>query len=171
MYPFPSLAPKEKDSLLGLLQPEHDGETRCAAAQVILRLGIVETIPMMSEMRAAAHPIVRSAFDLAMRFMRRMKSHSEIPLPEEQLGILMVMRNSNEPKERHYADIVLNKANIMYGTPMLQPDLGHPRARGIYETTPHQLLGDLDYAFRADAVKADGLPESVRKQMGLGPKK
>ncbi len=171
LYHSRPLRSKEKDALLGLLQPEHDDETRCAAAQVILRLGIEEAVPAMKDMRAAAPLIVQSVFDLAMRFMTRMKSRSDIPLPEEQLGVLMMMRNSEKSIDRHYADIVLQKARIMYGTPLIQPDLDHPRARGMYETSPSQLLGDLDYAFRADVVKADNLPEHIRKQMGLEPKK
>jgi hypothetical protein len=170
MFHSRPLRSKEKTALLDLLQPGHDDETRCAAAQVILRLGIEEAIPIMNELRAAAPPIVRSAFQLATRFMKGMKSRSCTPLPEEHLGVLMVMRNSNESLDRHYADIVLQQADIKYGTP-LQPDLDHPGDHGMFETSPQELLGDLDYAFRKDAEKAYRLPDSIRKKMGLGPKK
>gem|GEM_PF-6716833 len=171
MFHSRPLRPKEKNALLDLLHPGQDDETRCAAAHVILRLGIQEAVPRLKEMRATAPPIVQSAFDLAIRFMRRMETNSEVPHPDEHLGLLMMMRNSNKSLHRHYAEIVLQEAKIMYGTPLIQPDLNHPRARGVYETTPLQLLGELDYAFRADAVKANTLPERIRRQLDLEPKK
>jgi hypothetical protein len=171
MYDSRPLLLKERKSLLALLQPGHDDETRCAAAHVILRLGIEEAGPLMKGLRAQAPPIVQSAFDLAIRFMKRMETRSEIPHPGEQLGVLMVMRNSDKSAERHYADIVLQKADIKYGTPLLQEALDNPAAHGMFETPPIEMLAQLEYAFRVDADKADRLPERIRKKMGLEPKK
>jgi hypothetical protein len=93
-------------------------EARCAAAFVAARVGLDEAVPVLRE--ALSHdipePLVKYALMYAHECLSGMIERGTVPDRDLQLKNLLRMRDSAIPAERRFADIVLEKAAIMYGT-------------------------------------------------------
>jgi hypothetical protein len=118
------LRPGELEGVLALLggsgEPEgrSKDEARCAAAYVAMGLGLTKAVPAMKKALEGriASPHVRHAFEFAVRCLETMQENGALPQEGEQLITLLRMRNSAEPAERRFAELVLEKADIKYGT-------------------------------------------------------
>jgi hypothetical protein len=93
-------------------------EERCAAAYVAAKLGLAEALPVLRKAAASGipDPVVEYAIIFALECIVGMEKAGAIPGRGSQLLSLLRMRESNEPAERRFADIVLDKAAIRYGT-------------------------------------------------------
>lgn len=119
------LRPGEKERLLSLLQGESDlqwdqeqNEARCAAAYACVKLGIKEALPIIQKMIAdpIESPHVLFAFEFAVACFRIMEEHDIYPERGRELMSLLEMRDSEDLGERRFAQLVLEKADIKYGT-------------------------------------------------------
>lgn len=119
------LRPGERERLLSMLQnksalqwDQGQNEERCAAAYVCACLGIREAIPIIRRMKAESpeSPHVAFAFEFASACFMIMEMHGSFPERGGQLMRLLEMRESANPAERRFAQIVLEKAGIKYGT-------------------------------------------------------
>lgn len=93
-------------------------ETRCAAAYVAAKIGLMDAIPVIAEAisRGVADPVVKSALMHAHFVLSGMEERDSAPKKDDQLVNLLKMRNSAVVVERRFAEIVLEKAAIQYGT-------------------------------------------------------
>jgi hypothetical protein len=114
------LWPNERKSVLALLGPGHGCPLRCAAAHVACTLGLTEAVPLMKSMAAhetGMNPILKIAFGIAQKRFAEMERHGEIPRPLEHMMLLIGMRNSDNPRTRRQADMVLGASHIRYNVP------------------------------------------------------
>ncbi len=134
------LQPRERKALLSMLEPDRPINDRCAAAFLSAKLGMKEAGLAMERMirEGQAKNCLKERFILSIGALSEMERHGELPHPEEHLAILMRARNSDEPRERAFADLVLHSADIKFGTPV--PDFAAFKA-------------DPDYGFRDEARK------------------
>ena len=112
------LRPGEKERLVGLLSGG-EPETRYAAAYVVMALGIMEAVPLMAEAlekRREENDSVREIFKSAIRILEQMKKSGKLPKPEGQLMKLLQMREGSDEQERLFAQIIIERADIKYGT-------------------------------------------------------
>ncbi|MFH0884235.1 MAG: hypothetical protein V1861_00825 [Candidatus Micrarchaeota archaeon] len=103
----------------GYREQEMDSvEARCAAAYVAARIGLVDAIPVLR--RAidgdCEEPIVKNALIFALECLEMMRRSGTVPEKGRQIINLLKMRDSVIPVERRFADIVIEKADVKYGT-------------------------------------------------------
>ncbi len=93
-------------------------EARCAAALVVARVGLEEALPALRDAlsRDITEPLVRCTLTYALECLSGMVARGTVPEKELQLKRLLRMRDSVIPIERRFADIVLEKADVKYGT-------------------------------------------------------
>ncbi len=93
-------------------------ETRCAAAYVAAKLGLADAVPVLRKAldKGVPDPIVEFALVFALNGITLMQTEGTLPEPDTQLMALLRMRESLEASERRFADIVLERAAIRYGT-------------------------------------------------------
>jgi len=102
----------ECERIVSLLK-EDKVDVKCAAAYVIGRLGIEEARPVLENaLKRARSPVVKYMFEFALASFDVMREFHSFPKPEEQLPMLLKMRESDNPVECKLADIVLEKADI-----------------------------------------------------------
>jgi hypothetical protein len=117
------LRPGEKVRLFALIRGsginrKDEHEERCAAAYVAAGIGLVDALPVLKEEleKGIYSRHVEFTFRFAVGCLEAMQENGEVPSQGQQLINLLRMRDSDEPAERRYADIVLRKADIKYGT-------------------------------------------------------
>lgn len=93
-------------------------EARCAAAFVAARIGLDDAIPALRNAlsKDTLEPLVKYALVYALECLSGMVARGTIPGRGHQLKKLLEMRDSVIPAERRLADIVLEKADVKYGT-------------------------------------------------------
>jgi hypothetical protein len=93
-------------------------EARCAAAYVAAKIGLDEAIPVLKQAlsRDIPEPLVKYALRYALDCLDGMVERGTVPDKELQVKNLLDMRDSAIPAERRFADIILEKALIRYGT-------------------------------------------------------
>lgn len=106
----------EKERLISLLR-EGRVEVRCAAAYVVGMLGIEEARPVMEKtLKRIRSPLVKYMFEFALASFDVMREYGSFPKPEEQIPMLLEMRNSHDLVVCKLTDIVLGKADIRFET-------------------------------------------------------
>lgn len=112
-----ALRPGEKELVLDMLRGG-DAEGRCAAAYICLRLGIAEAKAVMRGALAAGveSEHVKCSFEFCSMCLAMAEEHGTGPKPAEQLMILLKLRNSGDNVEMRFAKLVLERADIKYGT-------------------------------------------------------
>ncbi len=115
------LRPGEKERVIALIRgdgPEADEQTRCAAAFVAIKLGILDALPAMRDSleRGTSSEHVRGSFEFASMCLEIMKRNGQAPPESDQLLILLRMCGSGETVERMYGQLVVERAEIKYGT-------------------------------------------------------
>jgi hypothetical protein len=115
----------EREKVLELLENKSgmqwdnkQNETRVAAAYVCVRLGLNEAGKIMrAELeRGIESPHVRFMFEFALKSFEVAEEFGTSIPAGRQLVRLLEMRNSQLPGERRLAEIVLEKADIKFGT-------------------------------------------------------
>jgi hypothetical protein len=93
-------------------------EARCAAALVAARVGLDEVLPVLRDAlsREIPEPLVKCSLAYAHECLSGMAARGTVPDKDLQLIHLLRMRDSVIPIERRFADIVLEKADVKYGT-------------------------------------------------------
>ena len=133
IYESRALLPKEQSAILLMLGPKNDIPLRCAAANVVAKLGLTQASPIMDGMLnggALPHCLI-DVFRASIASLRNQARDGELPHPEEQLMLLVGMRNSENPVERGCADRVLNAGDIKFGSPV--PEFGAWKAEPEFE--------------------------------------
>jgi len=111
-----ALRPGEKERVIGMLK-QRSVLSRCAAAYVIGRLGLEEAMPaLIGAMRRTGSQTVRCMMEFAIASIDIKREFDCFPEREDELMDLMRMRLSRSPEESRFADIVIRKADIKYGT-------------------------------------------------------
>jgi hypothetical protein len=111
-----ALRPGEKERLIGMLR-EKDMLQRCAAAYVIGRLGIEEAMPeLIRAMKKTRSPTFRCMLEFAVASIDIKREYDIFPDRDEELMSLLAMRSSQKPEEAKFAQVVIEGAQIRYGT-------------------------------------------------------
>ena len=106
----------EKERIMEMLG-ERSVLRRCAAAYVIGRLGIQEAMPdLIQAMKKTRSPTVRCMLEFAIASIDIKREFDCFPERKDELLMLMDMRKSEKPEEAKFADVVIRRADIRYGT-------------------------------------------------------
>jgi hypothetical protein len=115
----------EKEKVLDLLKNKsgmqwdnEQNEIHVAAAYVCIRLRLDEALDIIkAELeKGIESPHVRFMFELAVKSFEITGEFEYAMKPKYQLIRLLEMRNSKDPGERKLAEIIIDKAEIKYGT-------------------------------------------------------
>ena len=111
-----ALAPGEKERLISMLR-KRDMLQRCAAAYVIGRLGLQEAMPeLIRAMKKTRSPTVRCMLEFAIASIDIKREYDCFPDRNEELLTVLEMRSSEKPEEAKFAQVVIEGAEINYGT-------------------------------------------------------
>jgi hypothetical protein len=111
-----ALRPGETERIVAMLSYK-SVHARCAAAYIIARLGIGEALPELRKgLKKTKSSTVSYMFELALSCLQIQEQCNCRPEKSVQLLTLMKLRTSGNEEEAKFADIVLKRADIKYGT-------------------------------------------------------